>query len=163
MDINDIKNFYENLICINKPLKYEYPRIYTSCFSNLKKLLDNGHTNLISIAGQPSDEFQKLLDENDERVFEFKKLAPKYEWWKEWKENNLSDDWYTEKYYKTVLCELDPRIIFFDLLKDQEEIILLCWEEPENFCHRHLVSNWFKENLKSIPVSEWKEDDDIKD
>ena len=41
-----------------------------------------------------------------------KKLAPKYTWWKEWHDGELSNEQYTEKYYETVLNQLEPQKIF---------------------------------------------------
>ena len=34
----------------------------------------------------------------------YKKLAPKYSWWREWHDNNLSEKWYAEKYYEFPEC-----------------------------------------------------------
>ena len=34
-----------------------------------------------------------------------------------------------------------------------ENIALVCYEKPEDFCHRHLVANWFREN--GIQIKEW--------
>ena len=29
----------------------------------------------------------------------------------------------------------------------QYDITLVCYEKPEDFCHRHLIANWFNKNL----------------
>ena len=44
--------------------------------------------------------------------------------------------------YNEILSKLDPERVY-NILKDS---ILLCWESS-GFCHRHLVSKWFKEKL----------------
>ena len=33
-------------------------------------------------------------------------------------------------------------------------IALVCYEKPQDFCHRHLVAKWFEEN--GIIVEEWR-------
>ena len=75
--------------------------IYTSYFGNVKKLkLKMPQLVLVSIAGKTPDWFDgKRLPE----------LMPKLEWWKEWNDNykdkqpDCGVDFYTEKYYETVL------------------------------------------------------------
>lgn len=110
----------------------------TSYFSNISKIKFP-----ISIAGKCPDWYTDA---------QYKKLAPKYEWWKEWHDNNLGDDWYTEKYYSTVLVMLDPKVIYKELFNIYmtDNFTLLCYESPEKFCHRHLVAQWFNDNGFSI-------------
>ena len=62
----------------------------------------------------------------------------------------ISDKEYTFLYYKHTLDYLDPEKVYNDLGDDS---ILLCWEKPGLFCHRHIVSNWFKQIL-GIDVKE---------
>lgn len=50
---------------------------------------------------------------------------------------------YEERYFNEVLFYLDPEEVYNDL-KDK---ILLCYETSEQFCHRHLVAKWIKDNL----------------
>ena len=89
----------------------------------------------------------------------YPKLAPKLGFWRTWhdnigkipeKENNL---YYIEEYYKQVLSRLDPEEIFREL----GDVTLLCYEEPDEFCHRHIVSAWF-ELLLGNRVPEQKAD-----
>ena len=79
----------------------------------------------------------------------YKKLAPKYSWWREWHDNNLSEKWYTDKYYETVLNVLNPNDVAKQLQEMGTDVVLLCFESPEKFCHRHLVAEWLnaKTNL----------------
>ncbi len=74
----------------------------------------------------------------------YKKLAPKYVWWKEWHDNNLSEQWYITKYFDTVLNKLDPVAVVKDLQKMGKDVVLLCFETPDKFCHRHLVATWLR-------------------
>ena len=85
-------------------------------------------------------------------------LSPKKEFYDIWKanqgkiseeENNL---YYIREYYDKVLRYLDPNEI---ISKFPENPILLCYEEPEEFCHRHLVAFWL-ELFLGIQTSEVK-------
>lgn len=97
--------------------------------------------NATSIAGKCPEWFKGR---------EYKKLAPKYDWWKKWHDENLSEEWYTEKYYKTVLDKLDAKQVYEEL---GENAVLLCWEKPGKFCHRYLIANWLRNEL-GIEISE---------
>lgn len=85
-------------------------------------------------------------------------LAPKRSFWDVWKANRgkISEEentrYYIEEYYKQVLSKLDPERVYREL----EHSTLLCYEEPENFCHRHVVAAWFNLLLGDTiqPVSE---------
>ena len=89
----------------------------------------------------------------------YSSLAPKKDFWNIWKENpnNLSpldnNRYYTEMYYLEVLKNLDARDIYNEL----NNSILLCYEEPSLFCHRHIVAAWFEIEL-GIEVSEVRVD-----
>lgn len=122
-------------------------KIYTSYFNNVNNLLNLGYKNLISIAGKCPNNFLSTRL-NDNRCWEYKKLAPKYNWWKEWRDNQLSNEWYIKKYYETVLNKLNPIEVVKELFKSnsKENAILLCWEKNE-FCHRHIVAEWLNKNL----------------
>ena len=118
---------------------------YTSYFGNIKKILKAcPDAGLVSIAGKTPDWFKGQ---------KFKKLAPHYDWWKEWHDmfaSNLdsheSRSWYTEKYIKTVLQHLDARNVATKLKECTgfKTVFLLCYETPDKFCHRHIVAEWLK-------------------
>lgn len=111
--------------------------IYTSYFGNINKLKKLGYTNFISIAGKTPDWFTGK---------KYKFFAPKYYWWKEWHDNNLSEEWYKQKYYETVLNNISVKDIEEILELLGENPILLCYETPEKFCHRHLIADFFNKN-----------------
>lgn len=76
----------------------------------------------------------------------FTNLAPRRDFWYIWhnnigvipeKENNK---YYIEKYYDTVLSKLDPLETYNEL----DASILLCYENNNEFCHRHIVAAWFE-------------------
>lgn len=117
--------------------------IYTSYFGNLKNL--SSDCVPIAICGKSPNWYTGL---------EFKKLAPKYNFFMEWKKNH-DNDYYIEHFNKEVLEPLNPNDIIKELLlmahnyknpNYTSHIVLLCYEKPSDFCHRHLVAQWLKEN-----------------
>ena len=78
---------------------------------------------------------------------QFKILAPKLWFFQLYKEGKIGPEEYTECYNEEVLKDLDQKTIF-DKLVDiykTEDLTLLCYEKPGDFCHRHLVAKWFTE------------------
>ena len=71
------------------------------------------------------------------------------------KADQITEEQYEKQYRERVLSKLDPQKIY-DTLKGQ---VLLCWENPGEFCHRRIVAAWIEENL-GIEVPEWKQGDD---
>lgn len=117
--------------------------IYTSYFANIRNLPEN--VIPVAICGKSPDGYKGL---------EYKKLAPKYWFFKEWKENH-DDNFYIENFNREVLSTLSIQSVLYDLInllksngyvQDTYDICLVCYEKPEDFCHRHLVAQWFKSN-----------------
>ena len=80
------------------------------------------------------------------------KLAPKKEFWMTFF-NNIGKipeveniRYYIEEYYKQVLSKVDIE----ELLKDEKDPILLCYEKGQDFCHRHVLAEYIemKYNIK---------------
>ena len=90
--------------------------------------------NAISIAGKCPDFYKGR---------EYKTLAPKYWFFKKYKKDG-DEEFYTKQYYKEVLNKLDPKKTYEEL---GENAILLCWEAPDKFCHRHIVAKWISLSL----------------
>lgn len=129
--------------------------IYTTYFANLKKL-DHMISCPIAICGKSPDGYKGL---------EYKKLAPKWWFFKEWKENH-NNDFYIEHFNKEVLGVISPREVMMDIRNliaftygmnmvaynerwwedVPYDIYLVCYEKPEDFCHRHLVADWLTAN-----------------
>lgn len=99
--------------------------------------------NAVSIAGRAPDWYTGR---------QYKKLAPRIWFFKKYKEDG-DEAFYTEQYQKEVLDKLDPKEVFLEL---GDNAILLCWETPGKFCHRHLVAKWLEEKL-GISVLELNE------
>jgi len=55
----------------------------------------------------------------------------------------MGEEEYRQK-YQAILARLDPRKVYEDL---GQEAVLLCWEQPGEFCHRRLVAAWLEEAL----------------
>ena len=117
--------------------------IYTGRFNDIKTYEQKGIVP-VSIAGYAPDDYQGI---------QFKTLAPKYLWWKEWHDNHLSNDWYKAKYQETVLDKLNPKVIANRLKAFGKDVVLLCYEPENEFCHRQLVAEWLR--AADIPVCEY--------
>lgn len=137
--------------------------IYTSYFANLRKLPE--HIVPISICGKAPDWYKGL---------QYKKLAPKYDFFMEWKKSR-DNDYYIKCFNEQVLDKLDYSHVYDDLCDLSEEFVnalpeddirkqhqelnfpyaiaLICYEKPTDFCHRHLVADWFNKN--KILCEEW--------
>lgn len=97
----------------------------------------------------------------------YKKLAPKWSFFNEWKngaEHKGDNDYYIQHFNNEVLNKLSVSLVVEDLqkianMKDTDKIILLCYEKPGDFCHRHLVADWLTKNgLKTIELKIRKKD-----
>ena len=73
-------------------------------------------------------------------------MAPKYWFFKLYKEDD-DVDFFVEKYYQEVLNKLNAQEVYDDLGHDS---IIVCWEQPDEFCHRFLVSAWLEVELGII-------------
>ncbi len=119
--------------------------IYTTYFAKLRKLPET-ITPIAICGGLPK--FYTGLS--------YKKLAPKWEFFKVWKETH-DNNYYIENYDKLVLNDLSAKEVVKELrsMADTKDIVLVCYEKPSDFCHRHLVANWLKDN--GFDCSEWQE------
>ena len=120
-------------------------RIYTSYYANMRHIPED--IVQISIAGKAPKWYNGL---------EYKKLAPKFSFFNEWKTKGLSNEYYIEHFNNEVLSLLNANNVLSDLerLSGGKDCVLLCYESPDNFCHRHLVANWL-ENKLGIDVHEF--------
>ena len=120
--------------------------IYTSYFAKLNKIPKD--LIPISICGKAPEWYDGV---------EYKKLAPKWKFFQEWKENQ-DNDFYIEHFNKEVLSNLNQASVYNELeqiVKDANGCVLICYEKPEEFCHRHLVADWLEVGL-NIKVKELK-------
>lgn len=123
--------------------------IYTSYFAKLKSLPDN--IIPISICGKAPKWYKGL---------QYKKLAPKYDFFMKWKENH-DNDYYIKCFNEQVLDKTNVLTVLRDLIDSinsvdnlvGKNICLICYEKPDDFCHRHLVADWLNKN--GIECREW--------
>ena len=117
-----------------------YPYIYTSYFAKVKKLDESGYCP-ISIAVKSPDWFIGPS---------LKQLAPSWSILSEYKETGDTAR-YIQRFHEEILSKLDPEQISKVIWKIAHEStplifpkipVLLCYESPEKFCHRHLVAEW---------------------
>ena len=66
------------------------------------------------------------------------------------KNDQLTQKEYEKLYREQTLSQLNPKDIY-DMFKNN---VLLCWENPGEFCHRRIVAKWIEESL-GISVPEW--------
>ena len=122
--------------------------IYTSYFAKLKSLPED--VIPISICGKAPEWYKGL---------QYKKLAPKYDFFIKWKENH-DDNYYIEHFQSDVLDKLSVTDVVRDLINmlpdrsSKHNIALICYEKPSDFCHRHLVADWLNKN--GFRCEEWK-------
>lgn len=111
--------------------------IYTTYFAKIKDLPDN--IVPVSICGKAPEWYKGL---------QYKKLAPKYDFFMKWKQNH-DNDYYIRCFNEQVLRHLDVYAVVSELqmrVGEDKQIALVCYEKPSDFCHRHLVANWFNDN-----------------
>ena len=122
--------------------------IYTSYFAKLKSLPED--VIPISICGKAPEWYKGL---------QYKKLAPKYDFFMKWKENH-DNNYYIEHFQSDVLDKLSATdvvrvlIIMLPDRSSKHNIALICYEKPSDFCHRHLVADWLNKN--GFRCEEWK-------
>lgn len=116
-----------------------------------------------SYKGLPSDMYNRCSISGDrgKKVGYFgpyyKYLAPKKDFWLIYDSNigkipdEDNNEYYIREYWNQVLSKLDPQEVYNEL----NNKILLCYENENQFCHRHVVAAWF-ELFLDIKISEVK-------
>ena len=134
--------------------------VYTTYFAQLHNLPQN--IIPVSICGKVPSWYDGI---------QYKKLAPKYWFFQEWKRTK-DNDFYIERFNAEVLEQLNALQVVTELqgmLPDEIKIqmrapfyassdwhiALVCYEKPTDFCHRHLVAKWLCEN--GFECHEWME------
>lgn len=121
--------------------------LYTTYFANLKKLPKDIVS--ISISGKAPDWYNGI---------QYKKLAPKYDFFMKWKSDHDNNS-YIESFNSKVLNFLNVSQVLADftsLTNGAPKVALVCYEKPNDFCHRHLVADWFNQN--KITCVEWRDE-----
>ena len=118
----------------------------TSYFANIP-YIDTDLYIPVSISGKCPDWYSG---------HEFKVLAPKYHFFRKYKNWEIDEKEYTRCFRNEVLSKHYAPDLFEEITekfgKKNREIVLLCYEKPKQFCHRRLVADWFETELKiSVP------------
>lgn len=111
--------------------------IYTSYYANYRKFKGMFRVSISRTA--PSNSYDLQLT----------KLAPTAELLQNYKSNFITNEEYTSVYNNQLLrLENDGYIakVVKDLSTLQEDVVLLCYEKKGDFCHRHLLAEWFNNN-----------------
>ena len=117
----------------------------TGCFKNIEDEKNNG---FISISLYPSN--------NDFVKYEYKSLAPNWKLFENLKSKKITEEKFIQTYSEQ-LNSLNPSMVFEDLqtMVSGFEPILMTNGTKKKFCHRHLVANWFENNL-NLDIEEYK-------
>ena len=107
--------------------------IYTGYYARLNEYIDAGLVP-ISIAGKAPKFYCG---------YEYKALAPKYDFFIRWKQGEIDNFKYVELYNKEVLSKLDAIDVRIDLYNTSNghAVALLRSEKTGHFRHRHIVAD----------------------
>lgn len=117
-------------------------KVYTSYFGKLGALHQAGVTPICIARGIPKF-YGGAVEQS---------VAP-FGWMLK---DGVTRDEYIKAYFSQVLTRINPRQ-FLDkckVLSKGKDVALLCYEKPEDFCHRHLLAEWLNREL-GIEVKEF--------
>lgn len=124
-------------------------KIFTSYFGNIRNIKD---MEFISIARYSPYWFKKF------KCTCCIKLAPSSTLLYKYKRLKISKDEYTKIYIKqlqSTISNIETLIEYFH--NKQNNICLLCYEKPTDFCHRRILANWINSfNILKYPIKEYK-------
>ena len=116
-------------------------KVYTSYFANIKKL-DKDKYTFVSIS-RFFPYYMRGLG-----IKEYLKLAPPADLLMRTNSGVIDEEQYTIEFNEH-LDTLEPENVIADLVfidEDEKDVVLLCYEARDKFCHRHLVSKWLTDN-----------------
>lgn len=110
-------------------------KVYTSYFSNAKRLGANG-IEIVGIALYPPKWFTGVS---------IKSLAPSYSIFK----YSSTQEEYIARFKSEILSKLDAKSTYERIksFSNGKDVALCCFETPHEFCHRHLVAEWLNNEL----------------
>lgn len=128
--------------------------MFTGYFAKLKEY-KQAELIPISISAKAPDWYNGL---------EYKKLAPKWVFFQEWKYGSHKGDneYYISQFDEQVLKPLTVEDVLADITNlsggDLDKVILLCYEKSTDFCHRHLVADWINKHKGNNFIIEYSKD-----
>lgn len=123
-------------------LKFGNTSIATGYFANYNKYIRLGYIS-ISICLKPPKFFTGL---------QLKQLAPSWELLEKYKNNNISADEYITQYRNQIKSSIKKKEILGKLTSYGDKVVLLCYEKPFDFCHRHVIGRML--STKQYPIYE---------
>jgi hypothetical protein len=135
----------------------DYYPFYTSYYANIPNLDDY---YLVSISGGITPDIEKVIDKHDKR------MAPNLSLFTEYKETLVNRDIsaaenearYVKRFKEEVLKNLNIQELKEQYLKishkTNKKIVFLCYEKPEDFCHRHIIAEAL--NAKEVISDDYK-------
>ena len=124
--------------------------IYTGYYSKIKEYADSGLT-LLSIS-RTKPEFAKSC-------IDIPQLFPSDKILWDHKKGKIDEMEYTSKYLDQ-LNELGVDRIIKMIQIFGDNVVLLCWESPEKFCHRHILADYINKN-SGVVVEEFGKEKEI--
>ena len=85
-------------------------------------------------------------------VWPLPEVYPDFENVKALKDGVMSEDRFSQL-YREKLAKLDRTVILNKIneivsLGDDRDAMLLCWENSDKFCHRHILAEWLGNNIQ---------------
>lgn len=112
--------------------------IYTSYFAMLKRIPED--IIPVSIAAKTPNWFKGAC---------YKRLAPSFDILMEYARTG-NQERYIERYALDILNKLPVLEVVNEIRAfrshSAEDVVLLCYERPERFCHRNLIAEWLRQN-----------------
>ena len=124
--------------------------IYTGYYSKIKEYADSGLT-LLSISRTKPEFVKSCID--------IPQLFPSDKILWDHKKGKIDDMEYTSKYLDQ-LNELGIDRIIKMIQIFGDNVVLLCWESPEKFCHRHILADYINKN-SGVVVEEFGKENEI--
>ena len=124
--------------------------IYTGYYSKIKEYADSGLI-LLSIS-RTKPEFAKSC-------IDIPQLFPSNKILWDYKKGKIDEMEYTSKYLDQ-LNELGVDRIIKMIQIFGDNVVLLCWESPEKFCHRHILADYINKN-SCVVIEEFGKEKEI--
>jgi len=122
---------------------------YTSYFAKIKAIKEK-YPNMLLVS--ISHDKPKFL-ENDETIENWGILGPIRSLLNDYKSGKCDEAEYTQR-YNLYLHKMWPSIqtIFYQKYYQSIDVVMLCYEKPDAFCHRHLLAHFLHDH--EIPCEE---------
>ena len=76
-------------------------------------------------------------------------FAPNEKLLSDYKKGVIGEDEYIRRYYEENLEKIDPFDMVNKLLAYNNPVVL-CYEKPFSFCHRHIISDWLSSKTSAL-------------